>query len=254
MKLPAAVSAVALLGIAGCGSDSPSSAAAPQQQTLTVLAAASLTESFGALEKRFESEHAGVDVKISFQGSSALAQQIINGGKADVFASADETNMKKVTDAGLAKGSAEIFATNQLAIAVAPGNPKHIASLADLAKDGTVVVVCAPQVPCGSAAQKVEQAAGVMLKPKSEEQDVKAVLTKVTAGEADAGLVYVTDVNSAGGKVVGVDFPEAAKAVNKYPIVALKDAPQADLATAFVALVRGEVGKAELTKVGFKVP
>ena len=253
MKLVAALSVAALLAVAGCGSDSPSSAAAPEQKTLTVLAAASLTESFGVLEKRFEAEHAGVDVKISFQGSSALAQQIINGGKADVFASADETNMKKVTDAGLA-GSPEIFATNQLAIAVAPGNPKKIASLADLAKDGTVVVVCAPQVPCGSAAQKVEAAAGVTIKPESEEQDVKSVLTKVSAGEADAGLVYVTDVNSAGGKVVGVDFPEAGKAVNKYPIAALKDAPEADLARAFVRFVRGETGKAELTKVGFTVP
>lgn len=249
MKLLPAVLAVGVL-VAGCGSGS---AAIPGQRTLTVLAAASLTESFGALEKRFEAEHAGVDVKISFQGSSALAQQIINGGKADVFASADETNMKKVTDAGLASGP-EIFATNQLAIAVAPGNPKKIASLADLAKDGTVVVVCAPQVPCGSAAQKVESAAGVTIKPKSEEQDVMAVLTKVSAGEADAGLVYVTDVNSAGGKVAGVDFPEAVKAVNKYPIVALKDAPQAELAREFVALVRGDAGKSELTKVGFKVP
>jgi molybdate transport system substrate-binding protein len=251
MKLLAAISAAALLATAGCGSESTADSG---QRTLTVLAAASLTESFGALEKRFESEHVGVDVKISFQGSSALAQQIVNGGKADVFASADETNMKKVTDAGLADGTAEIFATNQLAIAVAPGNPKKIAALADLAKDGTLVVVCAPQVPCGSATQKVEQAAGVTLRPKSEEQDVKAVLTKVTAGEADAGLVYVTDVNSAGGKVVGIDFPEAAKAVNKYPIAALKDAPQADLAKAFVALVRGEAGKVELTKAGFRVP
>jgi molybdate transport system substrate-binding protein len=236
---------------AGCGS---SSDAAAEQRTLTVLAAASLTETFGALEKKFEAEHAGVDVKISFQGSSALAQQIVNGGRADVFASADEPNMKKVTDAGLADGSAEIFATNQLAIAVPPGNPKKIATLADLAKDGTIVVVCAPQVPCGAAAQKVTQAAGVTLRPKSEEQDVKAVLTKVAAGEADAGLVYVTDVNSAAGKVTGVEFPEAARSVNRYPIAVLKDAPQADLAKQFVQLVRGDAGRAELTKVGFRIP
>lgn len=249
--LAAAAALTALLAVAGCGSDS---AASPEQRTLTVLVAASLTESFGALEKKFEAEHAGVDVKLSFQGSSALAQQIINGGKADVFASADETNMKKVTDAGLGSGSAEIFATNQLAIAVAPGNPKRIASLADLATDGMVVVVCAPQVPCGSATQKVQKAAGVTIKPKSEEQDVKAVLTKVSAGEADAGLVYLTDINSAAGKVAKVDFPEAAQAINKYPIVALKDAPRSELAKAFVALVRGEAGKTELTKVGFRIP
>jgi molybdate transport system substrate-binding protein len=253
MKLFSAAVAALLVGaaVAGCGSNS---AAAPERRTLTVLAAASLTESFGALEKKFEAEHAGVDVKLSFQGSSALAQQIANGAKADVFASADETNMKKVTDAGLASGAAEIFATNQLAIAVPPGNPKKIATLADLAEDGTIVVVCAPQVPCGSAAQKVEKAAGVTVKPKSEEQDVKAVLTKVAAGEADAGLVYVTDVRSAAGKVVGIDFAEATQAINRYPIAVLKDAPQADLAKQFVQLVRGDAGKAELTKVGFKIP
>jgi molybdate transport system substrate-binding protein len=250
VKLCAAAVA-AMLVAAGCGS---SSASGPGQRTLTVLAAASLTESFGALEKKFEAEHAGVDVKISFQGSSALAQQIVNGAQADVFASADEANMKKVTDAGLAAGTPEIFATNQLTIAVPPGNPKKITSLADLAKDGVIVVVCAPQVPCGAAAQQVEQAAGVTVRPKSEEQDVKAVLTKVSAGEADAGLVYLTDVNSAAGKVTGVDFPEAAKAINKYPIAVVKDAPQAELAKAFVELVRGEAGRAELTKVGFRVP
>jgi molybdate transport system substrate-binding protein len=250
VKLTVAVAAV-LVTVAGCGS---SSGATLEQRTLTVLAAASLTESFGALEKKFEAEHAGVDVKISFQGSSALAQQIVNGAQADVFASADEANMKKVTDAGLAAGTPEIFATNQLTIAVPPGNPKKITSLADLAKDGVIVVVCAPQVPCGAAAQQVEQAAGVTVRPKSEEQDVKAVLTKVSAGEADAGLVYLTDVNSAAGKVTGVDFPEAAKAINKYPIAVVKDAPQAELAKAFVELVRGEAGRAELTKVGFRVP
>lgn len=250
MKLCAAAMA-AMLVVAGCGS---SPASGPEQRTLTVLAAASLTESFGALEKKFEAEHAGVDVKISFGASSALAQQIINGGKADVFASADEANMKKVTDPGLVNGSAEIFATNQLAIAVPPGNPKKIASLADLARDDVLVVVCAPQVPCGTATRKVTKAAGVTLKPRSEEQDVKAVLTKVSAGEADAGLVYVTDVNSSAGKVSGVDFAEASQAVNRYPIAVLKDAPQADLAKAFVQLVRGDGGKAELTKVGFRIP
>lgn len=238
---------------AGCGSGSPA-AGTPERKTLTVLAAASLTDSFGALEKKFEAEHAGVDVKISFQGSSALAQQIVNGAKVDVFASADEANMKKVTDAGLTATQPEVFATNQLTIVVAPGNPKKIASLADLAKDGVIVVVCAPQVPCGTAAQKVAKAANVTLKPKSEEQDVKAVLTKVQAGEADAGLVYRTDVNSAKGKVDSVDFAEAPQAINRYPIAVVKDAPQADLARAFVELVRGAGGKAELSKVGFTLP
>ncbi|MDQ3788162.1 MAG: molybdate ABC transporter substrate-binding protein [Actinomycetota bacterium] len=252
-KLVAAMTAAGLL-MAGC---SPSGAGASDEtgaRTLTVLAAASLTDSFTALEKRFEADHPGVDVKISFAGSSALVQQITNGAPADVFASADEKNMKKVTDAGLADGTPEVFATNRLTIAVPPDNPAGVASFADLAKEGVVVVVCAPQVPCGAATEKVEQATGVTIKPVSEEQDVKSVLNKVQTGEADAGLVYVTDVNSAGDKVKGIAFPEADEAVNSYPITVLKDAPQAELATEFVALVRGDTGRAELEKVGFVVP
>lgn len=242
-----AVLAVALL-VAGCGT-SP----ATESRTLTVLAAASLTDAFTALEKTFEADHPGVDVKLNFAGSSTLVQQITNGAPADVFAAADEKNMEKVVDAGLADGP-EVFATNRLRIAVPPGNPARITSFADLAKDGVVVVVCAPRVPCGAATEKVEKAAGVTLTPVSEEQDVKSVLAKVTAGEADAGLVYVTDVNSAGDKVEGIDFPESAEAVNSYPITALRDAPQAALAKEFVELVRGPAGEEELTKVGFVVP
>jgi molybdate transport system substrate-binding protein len=245
---------VALLGVlllAGCGT---SGASSDDGRTLTVLAAASLTDAFTALEKQFEADHPGVDVKISFAGSSALVQQITNGAAADVFASADEKNMKKVTDAGLADGTPEVFATNQLRIAVPRDNPAGITSFADLARDGVTVVVCAPQVPCGSAAEKVEQATGVTLRPVSEEQDVKSVLTKVETGEADAGLVYVTDVNSAGDKVKGIAFPESGEAVNSYPVTVLKDAPQADLAKDFVNLVRGKEGKAALEKVGFVVP
>lgn len=256
-RFGAALVAVGLL-LAGCGSSdegaSDQTTTPPEERTLTVLAAASLTDSFTALEKKFESAHPGVDVKISFAGSSALVQQITNGAPADVFASADEKNMKKVTDAGLASGTPEIFATNQLQIAVPPDNPASIASFADLAKDGVVVVVCAPQVPCGSATEKVEQATGITLKPASEEQDVKSVLNKVQAGEADAGVVYVTDVNSAGDKVKGIAFPESSKAINSYPIAALKDAPQADLAKEWVEMVLGAEGKAELEKVGFVVP
>jgi len=252
-KSGAVLAAVGLL-VAGCGSGDTGASDQPGSRTLTVLAAASLTDSFTALEKKFESDHPGVDVKISFAGSSALAQQITNGAPADVFAAADEKNMKKVTDAGLAEGTPEIFATNQLEIAVPPDNPGGIASFADLAEDGVVVVVCAPQVPCGAATEKVEQATGVTLKPVSEEQDVKSVLNKVRTGEADAGLVYVTDVNSAGDKVKGVPFDESKNAVNSYPIAALKDAPQADLAKEWVELVLGAAGKAALEKVGFVVP
>jgi molybdate transport system substrate-binding protein len=246
---------LAALGVAaaaaGCGS---SDAGAREERTLTVLAAASLTEAFGALERTFEAAHPGVDVQVSFDGSSALARQITNGVSADVFASADDKNMAKVTDAGLTAGDPAVFATNQLMIAVPRDNPARITSFADLAEDGVVVVVCAPQVPCGAATEKVERAAGVALKPASEEQNVKAVLTKVQAGVADAGLVYVTDVRSAGDEVRGIAFPESAKAINTYPIAVLKDAPQADLAKEFTAMVRGAEGKAELEKAGFVVP
>jgi molybdate transport system substrate-binding protein len=255
-KLGAALAALVLV-TAGCGSSDAGASdqtGTPQARTLTVLAAASLTETFGALAKTFEDAHPGVDVKISFDGSSALVQQITNGVEADVFASADEKNMTKVTDAGLAAGDPAVFATNRLMIAVPPDNPAKITGFADLAKDGVVVVVCAPQVPCGAATAKVEQATGVTLKPASEEQNVKAVLTKVRAGEADAGLVYVTDVKAAGDKVTGIDFPESERAINTYPIAVLKDAPQADLAKEFMALIRGTKGKAELEKAGFVVP
>lgn len=247
-KLGAALAAVGLLA-AGCGTPGAESG-----RTLTVLAAASLTEAFTALERRFEADHPGVDVKQSFAGSSALVQQITNGVAADVFAAADEKNMAKVTGAGLAAGEPAVFATNRLTIAVPPGNPAGITSFGDLAGDGVVVVVCAPQVPCGAATEKVEKATGISLTPVSEEQDVKSVLGKVRAGEADAGLVYVTDVSSAGDEVTGIPFPEAAGAVNSYPITVLADAPQAGLAQEFVALVRGAEGKAALAKAGFGAP
>ncbi len=235
--------------VAGCGSGS-----ADSPRTLTVLAATSLTESFGALEKRFEAEHAGVEVMVSFQASSALAQQIVNGATADVFASADESTMKKVTDAGLAGGTPEIFATNQLTIVVPPGNPKNVTGLADLARDGLIVVVCAPQVPCGTATQKVAKAAGVTLRPRSEEQDVKAVLTKVQLGEVDAGLVYRTDVIAAGDSVTGLPTPQADRVRNDYLIAVLAEAPNPVAAQAFLAHVRSAEGRQVLGAAGFETP
>lgn len=252
MRKPGVVLAVGLL-LAGCSSE-PGEPGAPRREALTVLAAASLTAPFTTLEKLFEADHPGVDVRMSFQGSSTLAQQITNGAPADVFASADEQNMKKVTDAGLADGGPAVFATNRLTIAVPPDNPAGISSFADLAKPGVVLVVCAPQVPCGAAARKVERLVGVTLRPASEEQDVKSVLSKVTSGEADAGLVYVTDVPAFGGKARGIGFAEADEAVNRYPIVALAEAPRPDLAKEFVELVRGPTGQQELARVGFGMP
>ncbi|MEJ8279061.1 molybdate ABC transporter substrate-binding protein [Pseudonocardia spirodelae] len=254
-----ALAATALVALAGCGGGSGGSGAAQpsgqaQGGTLTVFAAASLTGTFGELEKRFEAANPGTDVTLNFAGSSTLAQQIDQGAPADVFASADQNNMKKVTDAGNAQGEPQIFATNTLQIAVGPDNPKQIASLQDLTKPGLRTVVCAPQVPCGAATQKVEQAAGVDITPVSEEQDVKAVLQKVTTGNADAGLVYRTDVAASNGQARGVDVPQASQAVNQYPIAVLKNARDADLARRWVEFVTGDEGRQVLTAAGFGTP
>jgi molybdate transport system substrate-binding protein len=220
--------------------------------TLTVFAAASLTVAFDRLRTQFLAAHPDVDFpEITYDGSSTLATQIQNGAPADVFASADETTMETV--AGLITDRVD-FATNSLQIAVAPGNPKGITSLADLAKPGVVTVICQAQVPCGTASHRALDAAGVDLKPASEEQNVTAVLTKVETGDADAGLVYATDVNSSGGKVEGVGFPEAAKAVNTYPIAVLKDSANAAVAKAFVDMVTGPAGRTVLAGVGFGPP
>jgi molybdate transport system substrate-binding protein len=162
--------------------------------------------------------------------------------------------MDKAKDAGLLAGDPVNFATNTLTIAVAPGNPKGIKSFQDLTKDGLNVVVCAPQVPCGSATEKVEKATGVELKPVSEESSVTDVLNKVTTGEADAGVVYVTDVAGAGDKVTGVEFPESKDAVNTYPISSLKDSANAELAKKFVEYVTGEAGQKVLDQAGFGKP
>ena len=246
------------LTLAACGSSSTGSSAAtssaPQPRTLTVLAASSLTGTFAAIGKQFEADNPGVTVKFSYGGSSDLAQQIVNGSPADVFAAASNATMKTVSGAGLTASDPKLFATNVLEIATVPGNPKGITNFASLANPALKVVVCAPQVPCGSVATQVEKATGVTLKPVSEEPDVKSVLSKVTTGNADAGLVYVTDVKSAGTKVQGVTFPEAQKAVTDYPIAVLKNAPQAALAAAFEAAVLGESGQKTLQAAGFGAP
>ena len=246
--------------VAGCGGGGasqpggPSGSAAPGAATLTVSAAASLTDVFNQLGKTFESQNPGSTVRFNYGGSSDLAQQIVNGAPADVFAAANTSTMATVSKAGLVSGDPSVFVTNVLQIAVAPGDPKGIHTFADLTKPDLKVVVCAPQVPCGSAAVQVEKATGVTLKPVSQEADVRSALSKVSTGDADAALVYVTDVKSSKGKVEGVDFPEAAKALNQYPIAVLKNAPNADLAAKFVALVRGADGQQVLKNAGFGTP
>jgi molybdate transport system substrate-binding protein len=242
---------VVLLAAALTGCGAPGDAAG---QTVTVFAAASLKESFTEIGKDFEADHAGVTVEFSFAGSSDLVTQLTQGAQADVFASADTRNMDKAAQAGLLAGSPVNFAANTLTIAVAPGNPRNIRSLRDLTGTDTSVVVCAPQVPCGAATVKVEQAAGVDLRPVSEESSVSDVLNKVTSGEADAGLVYVTDAQGTGDRVTAVDFPEAAGAVNTYPIAVLHQARSADAARQFVAAVTGPAGQEVLSRNGFARP
>ena len=219
--------------------------------TLTVFAAASLKATFTKLAAEFEAANPGTKVALSFAGSSDLVTQISQGAPADVFASADTKNMAKLADAGLLDGTAANFATNVLAIAVPPANPASIASFADLARPGVRVVVCAGQVPCGAATAAVEKATGVTLNPVSEESSVTDVLGKVTSGEADAGVVYVTDVKTAGDKVKGIPFAEADQAVNTYPIATVGSSKNKELAAAFVALVTGAEGKKVLGDAGF---
>jgi molybdate transport system substrate-binding protein len=248
--------AAAVLVVAACGSGAGEGGAAapPEERTLTVYAAASLTEVFTQLEPRFEGARPGVDVVFNFGASSDLAQQIVNGGPADVFAAANTATMRTVADAGLVDGEPAVFATNVLEIVTPPGNPAGVTSFADLARPDLQVVVCAPQVPCGSAAESVERATGVTLSPVSEEPDVKSTLAKVTSGNADAGLVYATDVAAAGDDVQGIPFPEAAQAANDYPIAVVADAPAADLARQFQELVSGAEGREVLGSAGFGSP
>ncbi|WP_301120784.1 molybdate ABC transporter substrate-binding protein [Mycolicibacterium fortuitum] len=250
-----AVTMTALFG--GCdsgGRSAESSGADAGGGSITVFAAASLKSAFTEIGEQFKADNPGTSVEFSFAGSSDLVTQLTQGAAADVFASADTRNMDKAVAAELVAGSPVNFATNTLTIAVAPGNPKGIKTFADLTKPRTSVVVCAPPVPCGGATERVEKAAGVTLSPVSEETSVTDVLGKVTSGQADAGLVYVTDAAGAGDKVTAVAFPEAAQAVNTYPIAVLKQSKHADLAHRFVDLVTGEAGRSALAKAGFAKP
>ncbi|MFT2815939.1 molybdate ABC transporter substrate-binding protein [Leifsonia sp. A12D58] len=235
-------------------STTPASTTEALEGSITVFAAASLTKTFTALGAAFEEAHPGTHVTFSFAGSSDLVTQLTEGAPADVFASADEANMAKVTTADLASGAPIDFATNVLTIAVPPGNPAKVTSFADLASPDVKTVVCAPQVPCGTATVKIEIATGVTLTPVSEESSVTDVLGKVSSGEADAGLVYVTDVTSAGASVESVGLPEASAAVNTYPITALTGSSNGALAAAFVAFVMGPDGQKVLTIAGFGTP
>ncbi|MET4093798.1 molybdate ABC transporter substrate-binding protein [Arthrobacter sp. UYCu712] len=222
--------------------------------TVTVFAAASLKATFTQLASDFEAKNPSTKVTLNFAGSSDLVTQITQGAPADVFASADTKNMAKLTNGKLIDGDPVNFATNVLEIAVPPSNPASISAFADLAEPGVKVVVCAPQVPCGAATDTVEKATGTTLTPVSEESSVTDVLGKVTSGEADAGLVYVTDVKTAGDKVKGIPFAESDKAVNTYPIATIGTSKNKELAKAFITAVTGGEGKKVLTDAGFGTP
>ncbi len=233
--------------LVACGGDD-------EEQKITVFAAASLTATFEDIAEQFESENDGVEVELNFGGSSDLVAQIQEGAPADVFASADEANMEKLTAEDLQGEDPRLFATNILQIVVPPDNPAGIETFADLAQEGLNLVICAPEVPCGAAAQSVAENAGVTLSPVSEEQSVTDVLGKVTSGEADAGLVYVTDVTAAGDDVLGIEFPESSSVVNSYPIATVADSDNSDLAQEFADYVLGDTGQQILADAGFGAP
>lgn len=248
------VSTVLVAGLVGCGSKSPSSPSSQQSGKVTVFAAASLKPVFTQIGQHFKDQNPSAAVEFEFAGSSELATQLSQGATADVFASADTAQMDTVGKAGLLAGNPTRFASNTLVIVTAPGNPKKIASFADLARPGLNVVVCQRPVPCGSATHRVEDGTGVRLNPVSEEPSVTDALNKITTGQADAAVVYVTDARNAGSKVATVNFPEAAGAVNVYPIAVLKKAPQPALAQKFVDLVTSATGQQLLAQAGFAKP
>jgi molybdate transport system substrate-binding protein len=257
----AATAAIALLATAGCGDDGGDRAGIPRTPAsagvtgeINVFAAASLTGAFEQIGKDFQAANPGTTVTFNFAGSSLLATQINEGAPADVFASAAPANMKVVTDAGNGEGTAQVFVKNQLVIAVPKGNPAGVKGLADLTKADVKVALCAEQVPCGAAAKKALAAAGVTITPVTQEQDVKAALSKVTLGEVDAALVYRTDAKASADDVDGIEFPESAGAINEYPIVVLKDAANKAGAQAFVDYVLSDQGEAVLTEAGFQAP
>jgi molybdate transport system substrate-binding protein len=234
---------------AGCGGDDGDGEAT----RLTVLAASSLRESFEDIAAAFEVEHPDIEVELSFDASSALATQVVEGAPADVFASADQANLDQVIGGGLGAGDPVVFASNRLQIVVPEGNPAGIRSMADIGAGGTRVALCAPEVPCGSYAAQAFANAGLAVPRASQEENVRGVLTKVALGEADAGIVYVTDVLTRD-DVDGVDLPDEINVVATYPAIALRDAPDAEAAAEFLAFLAGSDAQAILAAHGFAAP
>jgi molybdate transport system substrate-binding protein len=269
VKALAGVGGVALTAaLAACGSSGTSAtsasgspnaaasggAAAKPSGTVVVFAATSLTDAFNKIAAQFEAANPGVNVKFNYNGSSTLATQITQGAPADVFASAAPANMQTVTDQQMNSTAPKTFARNQGEIMVEKGNPSHITSVSDLANPAVKVVTCAPKVPCGTVATDVFKKAGVTVKPVSQEQNVGGVVTKVSLGEADAGIVYVTDVMANGSKTTGVPIPASENQTTSYPIAEIKDAPNATAGAAFISYVLGAQGQQVLRSFGFMPP
>ena len=251
-----AVAAVAVVGLglvlAGCGSAAGGGGDA-EPGTLDVLAAASLTETFETLAERFEAEHPGVEVRLVFESSTTLATQVNEGAPADVLATADESAMQLVLDAGSAD-VADRFATNQLVLVVPPENTADILSLEDLDEPGVSYVACVETAPCGALAERLLAENGVRSDPRSLEVDVKAVLAKVTSDEADAGLVYATDAFAASQDVTTFRVPGAEDALTSDAIAVVDQADDRELAEAWVDLVLSPEGRAVLADAGFGAP
>ena len=256
MTAPRAFALTALLALGACSAPQPTSTASAGAVSgdLTVLAAASLTESFTELGEDFMDANPGLRITFSFGSSSGLAQQIVAGAPADVFAAADEATMQTVVEAGDGGDPPQVFARNSLEIAVPAGNPATVRGLDDLSRDDLAIALCAPQVPCGAAAVRLLDAAGVQAAPDTFERDVRAALTKVRLGEVDAALVYRTDVLAGGSQVEGVPVPEAMAGETNYPITVLTDAPNEAAARAFVGYVISGKGQQVLADAGFDTP
>lgn len=246
MRITTALAALTLLPLAACGGGND------DEQTITVLAAASLKESFTELGKKFEEEHEGVTVKFAFDSSATLAEQVVNGSQADVLATADETTMQGAVDGDAVDGEPELFAGNVLVLVTPKGNPGDVTSLDDL--DQATWIECVETAPCGKVADAVLADAGIEAEPASREVDVKAVLAKVTEDEADAGLVYASDGVAAGDKVEVIDIPGSDAQKTLYPIAPLAASEHGDLAADFVDLVLSDEGQQVLADAGFEKP
>jgi molybdate transport system substrate-binding protein len=242
---------IAALVVASCGSDDSGSGG---DADITVFAAASLTAAFTEIGEAFTAENPDAAVMFNFAGSSALVAQITEGAPVDVFASADLANMTRLTEAALEAAAPVVFATNLAEIVVEPGNPQGITGVSDLADPGLVVVQCAPEVPCGAYAERIFDNVGVVVTPASFEENVRAVVTKVALGEADAGIVYRTDVIAARDDVAGVAIPVDLNVVADYPVVVLADAPNPDGGRVFIDFVLGPAGQQILASYGFDSP